>query len=67
MDTPADLVDRNFARHEPDRLWVTDVTEHPTREPKVYYAVVLDTFSRHLGAASPASFPPSVSVEDCLN
>ena len=41
-------VDRNFARHEPDRLWVTDVTEHPTREPKVYYAVILDTFSRRV-------------------
>lgn len=47
-DTPADLVDRNFVRHEPDRLWVTDVTEHPTREPKVYCAVVLDVFSRRV-------------------
>ena len=22
VDTPADLVDRNFARHQPDQLWV---------------------------------------------
>ena len=28
MDTPADLVDRNFARHEPDQLWVTDIERH---------------------------------------
>jgi hypothetical protein len=28
----ADLVDRNFARSGPNQLWVTDITEHPTRE-----------------------------------
>ena len=43
--TAADLVDPDFARADPDRLWVTDITEHPTREGKVYCAVVLDTFS----------------------
>ena len=30
MATAVDLVDRDFARPEPDRLWVTDITEHPT-------------------------------------
>ena len=44
--TAADLVDRRFARDGPDQLWVTDITEHPTREGKAYCAVVLDTFSR---------------------
>lgn len=45
--TPADdLVDRNFDPDVPDRLWVADVTEHPTGEGKVYLAVVLDAFSR---------------------
>jgi putative transposase len=38
----ADLVDRAFTRHEPNQLWVTDITEHPTREGKIYCAVVLD-------------------------
>jgi transposase InsO family protein len=49
-DTPTagDLVDRQFHRTEPDRLWVTDITEHPTREGKVYCAVVLDAFSRRV-------------------
>lgn len=49
-DTPAaaDLVIRDFARTAPDRLWVTDITEHSTREAKVYCAVVLDTFSRKM-------------------
>jgi transposase InsO family protein len=46
--TAGDLVDRQFARNEPDRLWVTDITEHPTREGKVYCAVVLDVFSRRV-------------------
>jgi putative transposase len=46
--TSADLVDREFARPEPDRLWVTDITEHPTREGKLYCCVVLDTFSRRV-------------------
>jgi putative transposase len=46
--TAGDLVERNFARSEPDRLWVTDITEHPTREGKVYCAVVLDVFSRRV-------------------
>jgi transposase InsO family protein len=44
--TAADLVNRDFGRSEPNRLWVTDITEHPTREGKVYCAVVLDTYSR---------------------
>ena len=46
--TAGDLGDRDFARSDPDRLWVTDITEHPTREGKVYCAVVLDVFSRRV-------------------
>ena len=45
VDTPVDLVDRNFARSKPDQLVVTDITEHPTREGRVYCAVVLEVFS----------------------
>ncbi len=37
-----------FVRERPNRLWVTDITEHPTREGKVYCAVVLDAFSRRV-------------------
>jgi putative transposase len=39
-----DLVDRQFTRTGPNQLWVTDITEYPTREGKVYCAVVLDTY-----------------------
>jgi transposase InsO family protein len=41
-----DLVGRVFRRDRPNELWLTDITEHPTREGKVYCAVVLDVFSR---------------------
>jgi putative transposase len=42
----ADLVQRRFVAGAPDRLWVTDITEHPTAEGRVYCAAVLDVFSR---------------------
>src|SRR3712207_6782831 len=41
-----DLVQRRFVADAPDRLWVTDITERPTAEGKVYCAAVLDVFSR---------------------
>ncbi len=44
--TSLDLVRREFRRDGPNRLWMTDITEHPTREGKIYCAVVLDAFSR---------------------
>jgi transposase InsO family protein len=46
--TADDLVDRMFLRERANQLWLTDVTEHPTREGKVYCAVVLDAFSRRV-------------------
>jgi putative transposase len=48
MPTAGDLVDRQFHRSERNRLWVTDITEHPTQEGKVYCATVLDVFSRRV-------------------
>lgn len=33
--TVDDLVNRQFNRENPNELWVTDITEHPTREGKV--------------------------------
>jgi putative transposase len=43
-----DLVLRDFTAEQPNQLWLTDITEHPTREGKVYCAVVLDAFSRRV-------------------
>ena len=48
-DVPAeDLVGRRFHPEGPDRLWVADITEHPTRQGKVYAAVVIDAVTRLL-------------------
>jgi transposase InsO family protein len=46
--TADDLVNRKFHRSHPNELWVTDITEHPTREGKVYCCAVLDAFSRRI-------------------
>lgn len=43
-----DLVNRQFTPEGPDRLWIADVTEHPTGDGKVYLAVVLDAWSRRV-------------------
>jgi putative transposase len=63
--TAEDLVNRDFARSEPDQLWVTDITEHPTREGKVYSAVVLDAFSRKVVGWS--TLLRSMAVDPCRN
>lgn len=43
-----DLVGRQFVADGPDRLWLTNITEHPTGTGKVYLAAVLDVFSRRI-------------------
>ena len=35
LATAEDLVDRVFQRERQNQLWLTDITEHPTREGKV--------------------------------
>lgn len=46
LTTAGDLVRRDFSRDSTNQLWVTDITEHQTREGKVYCCVVLDIYSR---------------------
>jgi len=61
-----DLVNRAFDPAGPDRLWVMDVTEHPTAEGKVYVAVVLDAFSRRIVGWSIADHIRSELVVDAV-
>jgi putative transposase len=42
----ANLVARNFAPPEPNRVWATDITYIQTQKGWLYLAVVLDLFSR---------------------
>lgn len=61
-----DLVDRQFSRTGANQLWVTDITEHPTREGKVYCAVVLDAYSRRVVGWSIDSAPTASLVTNAL-
>jgi len=61
-----DLVERTFTRSARDELWVTDITEHPTREGKVYCAVVLDAFSRRVVGWSIDASPTAALVTNAL-
>ena len=63
---PGDLVKRQCARAHPNHLWVTDVTEHRTREGKIYCAVVLDTFSRKAEGWAIDSAPNALLVTNAL-
>jgi transposase InsO family protein len=40
-----DLVQREFTAAAPNRLWLTDITEHPTAEGKLYLCAVKDARS----------------------
>jgi transposase InsO family protein len=40
-----DHVRRDFTAPAPDRKWVTDITEHPTAEGKVYCCAIKDLFA----------------------
>ena len=61
-----DLVRRRFVAGAPDRLWCTDVTEHPTGTGKVYCAAGLDVFSRRIVGWSIADHIRSELVVDAL-
>jgi putative transposase len=61
-----DLVRRRFLADAPDRLWLTDITEHPTREGKVYLAAVLDVYSRRVVGWSIADHLRAELVVDAL-
>lgn len=43
-----DLVERQFERDEPDRLWVADITYLPTAAGFLYLAAIVDVWSRYV-------------------
>ncbi len=50
VHTPAydDLVRRQFSADAPNHLWLGDITEHPTREGKLYVCAIKDVFSNRI-------------------
>jgi putative transposase len=57
---------RRFVADEPNRMWVTDITQHPTREGWVYCAVVLDAFARRVVGHTIADHLRTELVVDAL-
>jgi putative transposase len=43
-----DLVARQFTADSPDRVWLTDITEHPTAEGKLYLCAIKDVYSNRI-------------------
>jgi putative transposase len=64
--TGEDLVRRQFHVDALDRLWLTDVTEHPAAEGKLYCAAVMDACSRRVIGWSIGSSQKTGLVIDAL-
>jgi hypothetical protein len=43
-----DLVKRDFTANAPNQLWLSDLTEHRTREGKLYVCAIKDVFSNRI-------------------
>jgi putative transposase len=43
-----DLVRRQFTADRPDQLWLTDITEHPTSEGRLYLCAIKDVYSNRI-------------------
>ena len=43
-----DYVNRDFSAARPDQVWVTDITEHPTDQGKLYCCAIKDLFSNRI-------------------
>lgn len=57
------LVHRQFPADGPDRLWLTDITEHPTGEGKLYLCAIKDAWSgRIVGYSMDSRMKSSLAV-----
>jgi len=63
-----DLVNRQFAASRPDELWLTDITEHPTGEGKLYLCAIKDACSgRIVGYSMNSRMKSSLAVAALRN
>ena len=61
-----DLVERAFTAEQVDRLWLTDITEHPTTEGKLYLCAIKDACSRRIVGYSMADRMTAALAVDAL-
>ncbi|WP_307427455.1 IS3 family transposase [Pseudarthrobacter defluvii] len=58
-----DLVERDFTAAAANQLWLTDITEHPTAEGKLYLCAVKDVYSgRIVGYSMDSRMKSSLAV-----
>ena len=62
-----DLVQRDFTATEANELWLVDITEHRTREGKIYLCAVKDVFSRRIVGYSISGRMKARLAVDALN
>ncbi len=63
-----DLVARQFTAAGPNRMWLTDITEHPTGEGKLYLCAIKDVYSgRIVGYSIDARMNASLAVSALRN
>jgi putative transposase len=62
-----DRVNPRFNRDKLNELWISDITEHKTREGKIYCCVVLDMCSRKIVGWSIDSVQDSQLVVNALD
>ena len=61
-----DLVQRIFAADAPNRVWLTDITEHPTGEGKLYCCAIKDVYANRIVGYSISDRMPSKLAVDAL-
>jgi putative transposase len=63
-----DLVDRQFTATAPNLVWLTDITEHPTAEGKLYLCAIKDVYSgRIVGYSIDSRMKASLAVAALRN
>lgn len=63
-----DLVQHRFTATAPDALWLTDITEHPTGEGKLYLCAIKDVYSgRIVGYSIDARMKAGLAVAALRN
>jgi putative transposase len=62
-----DLVLRDFTAEQSNQLWLTDITEHPTAEGKLYLCAVKDACSKRIVGYSIGARMTSDLAVDALN
>jgi transposase InsO family protein len=62
-----DHVQRAFIAHAPNEVWLTDITEHPTGEGKLYLCALKDVFSNRIVGYSISDRMTSALAVTALN